>query len=143
MNAEKQIPRQQFLIPNNLLGRIFLWALRRYLNQQRYAVRLRGRTPRQPMGRFTRDVPRSQARRLGVYLNDKHPLMSWEIAARNRCIEDLRRQVERLSGQVNMLMGDLEAANRELAASSHRAESAELLIAETKSTLARAFQFQH
>jgi len=69
--APKLIVRQHFLIPNTVLGRVFLWWARRYLNTETYAIRLRGRTPIVPgkrAGWSCRDVPLSNARRLGVYL---------------------------------------------------------------------------
>lgn len=76
----KTAPPIQFAkIPNNMVGRLFLWALRRWLNKERYSIQTRGRKPRRGFKnpRYSHDLPKAHAKQLGVYITDK-----WENKAR-------------------------------------------------------------
>lgn len=65
-------PRQHFSVPNNIFGRIWLHFMKRWLNKKSYAVQVRGRSPKTPKGRsWAGDVDKKQARRLGIYLNNR------------------------------------------------------------------------
>ncbi len=64
-------PAIQFAkIPNNIIGRLFLWVLRRYMNTDRYSIVTRGRKPRRVI-RYSYDVPKSNAQQLGLYIVDR------------------------------------------------------------------------
>lgn len=72
-------PLQFAKIPNNIMGRVFLWALRRWLNKDRYSIVTRGRKPKRGFKnqRYAHDLPKAHARQLGVYIVDR-----WENKAR-------------------------------------------------------------
>jgi len=65
-------PRQHFNIPNNIIGRVWLWLFRRWVNRASYTIDVKGRSPKSPALRCSHGVPRRHAKRLGVYLNPKH-----------------------------------------------------------------------
>ena len=67
----KKAPPVQFAkIPNNVIGRLFLWVLRRYMNGDRYSIVTRGRKPRRVI-RYSYDVTKSNALELGIYIVDR------------------------------------------------------------------------
>ncbi len=95
----RQAPAIQFAkIPNNVIGHLFLWALRRWLNKERYSIMTRGRKPKRgyKLGRYAHDLPKANARQLGVYIVDR-----WESKAKRWKWEEesrllaLSRQKER------------------------------------------------
>lgn len=61
--------RQHLSIPNNWIGRVFLWALRRWMNHTSYRLTLRGRCVRRPPSRDP--LPMSNAKRIGIYIDQK------------------------------------------------------------------------
>lgn len=79
-------PTQFMSVPNTIWGRSILWALRRYMNKERYSLVLRGRSPKKGFKRTVAsyDTPKQFAKRLGVYIKDH-----WE----DRC-EEYSRQEE-------------------------------------------------
>ncbi len=89
----RQAPAIQFAkIPNNIIGRLFLWALRRWLNKERYSIMTRGRKPRRgyKVGRYAHDLPKAHAKQLGVYIVDR-----WESKARQwKWQEESRERME-------------------------------------------------
>jgi hypothetical protein len=66
-------PLQFAKIPNNIIGRLFLWTLRRWLNKERYSIMTRGRKPKRGFKnpRYAHDLPKAHARQLGVYIVDR------------------------------------------------------------------------
>jgi len=67
----KKAPAIQFAkIPNNVIGHLFLWVLRHWLNSERYSIVTRGRKPRR-VQRYTYDVPKANAQQLGIYIVDR------------------------------------------------------------------------
>jgi hypothetical protein len=64
-------PRQQFSIPNNIAGHIWLWFFNRWVNHKTYAVVRRGRVriPGKPWS--DGGLNQKSSRRIGVYLNEK------------------------------------------------------------------------
>lgn len=60
---------QHLSIPNNWIGRLWLWAFRRWLNHTSYALRLKGRNVRRPP--CTDPLPMSNAKRIGIYIDQK------------------------------------------------------------------------
>ena len=72
-------PIQFAKIPNNIIGRLFLWTLRRWLNKERYSIMTRGRKPRRGFKnpRYSHDLPKAHSKQLGVYIVDR-----WENKAR-------------------------------------------------------------
>ena len=90
-------PIQFAKIPNNIIGRVFLWALRRWLNKERYSIQTRGRKPRRgyKVGRFAHDLPKAHAKQLGVYIVDR-----WENKARQwKWQEKSRERMEQFAKQ--------------------------------------------
>jgi hypothetical protein len=68
---KQKAPAIQFAkIPNNIIGRLFLWVLRRYMNTDRYSIVTRGRKPRRVI-RYSYDVQKSNAQELGLYIVDR------------------------------------------------------------------------
>jgi hypothetical protein len=61
--------RQHLSIPNNWIGRVFLWALRRWMNHTSYKLTLKGRNVRRPP--CTDPLPMSNAKRIGIYIDQK------------------------------------------------------------------------
>ncbi len=61
--------RQHFSVPNNWIGKLFLWALRRWLNHTSYKLTLKGRNVRRPP--CTDPLPMSNAKRIGIYIDQK------------------------------------------------------------------------
>lgn len=72
-HASEQIPPRQFMsVPLHIGGRVFLWVLRRWMNSERYALVLRGRSPRP--GQRRRDSYGANpkiCRRAGLYFEDR------------------------------------------------------------------------
>lgn len=67
--------RQHLRVPNTIVGRIFLWFLRRYMNHATYSLLLRGRAPK-PGKKYRRGafggsatLPLREAKVWGVYFN--------------------------------------------------------------------------
>ncbi len=83
--TKKDPPVQFMSIPNNLIGKGLLWAIRHYMNKERYSLKTRGRGPKKGFKRMAggHDTPKSHARRLGIYIVDR-----WE----DRCIEFQRQE---------------------------------------------------
>lgn len=83
--VRKDPPVQFMSVPNNLIGKGILWAVRHYMNKERYSLVTRGRGPK---GGFKRglgssDTPKKFAKRLGVYIKDR-----WA----DKCIEYQRQE---------------------------------------------------
>jgi len=89
-------PIQFAKIPNNVIGRVFLWALRRWLNKDRYSIMTRGRKPKRgyKVGRFAHDLPKAHARQLGVYIVDRweNKARQWKWAEESRELAKERRE---------------------------------------------------
>ena len=67
----KKAPPVQFAkIPNNIIGHLFLWVLRHWINSERYSIVTRGRKPRRVI-RYSYDVPKANAQQLGIYIVDR------------------------------------------------------------------------
>ena len=83
-------PTQFAKIPNNIIGRLFLWALRRWLNKERYSIMTRGRKPKRgyKVARWQHDLPKAHAKQLGVYIVDR-----WENKARQWKWEEESREL--------------------------------------------------
>jgi len=71
--TRREPPIQFMSVPNNLIGKGILWAVRRYLNKERYSLKTRGRGPKKGFkrGLGSSDTPKSHAKRLGVYIVDR------------------------------------------------------------------------
>lgn len=91
-------PIQFAKIPNNWLGHLFLWALRRWLNKARYSIQTRGRKPRRgyKTPRYAHDLPKAHAKQLGVYITDKWEKKArawkWHEEARERMLAQAKKE---------------------------------------------------
>lgn len=96
-------PTQFMSVPNNLIGKGILWALRHYMNKERYTLVLRGRGPKKGFKRTAAsyDTPKKFARRLGVYIKDH-----WE----DRCVE-YGRQEEHKQWEADQVVAKLVGGN--------------------------------
>lgn len=83
-----------FKVPNSILGNIFVFLLRRYLNRDSYTVRLKGRGKNREYVRdlygygysWTKDMPVPCAEYWGVYIDAKRKTIEqhpgyWNIRA--------------------------------------------------------------
>ena len=67
----KKAPPVQFAkIPNNIIGHLFLWVLRHWINSERYSIVTRGRKPRRVI-RYSYDVPKANAAHAGILEIDR------------------------------------------------------------------------
>lgn len=87
-------PIQFAKVPNNIVGHLFLWLLRRWMNSARYSIVTRGRKPKRgyKVGRWQHDLPKAHAKQLGVYVVDR-----WEKRVRaykyhRKAVEYMKRQ---------------------------------------------------
>lgn len=69
----KMPPRQFASLPNNVITRLWFWWLSRYMNSKRYRLTKRGRAAKRPELRgWGGSVKLVNARRIGLYIDDKH-----------------------------------------------------------------------
>ena len=69
----KMPPRQFASLPNNIITRLWFWWLSRYMNKKRYKLTKRGRAAKRPELRgWGGSVKLINARRIGLYIDDKH-----------------------------------------------------------------------
>ena len=94
----KPVSHHHLLVPNTLVGRIFLWWFKKYLNRETYRIRARGRGPRAATAKangqyarsFDQDLPVAHAKRLALYLDvkdtarERQRLISEQTARRAR-----------------------------------------------------------
>ena len=70
--AKKKVtPIQLLKVPNNWIGKLFLWYFRRHLNRETYRMRCRGRKPRKSQHNSLGFVPLTNAKQVGVYVDFK------------------------------------------------------------------------
>ena len=69
-----KMPARQFAsLPNNIITRLWFWWLSRYMNTKRYKLTKRGRKAKRPELRgWGGNVKLTDARRIGLYIDDKH-----------------------------------------------------------------------
>ncbi len=110
----RQAPALQFAkIPNNIVGRLFLWALRRWLNKERYSIMTRGRKPKRgyKADRFAHDLPKAHARQLGVYIVDRweNKARQWKWQEDARVTALLRREGEEKKARAKEITNKMRA----------------------------------
>jgi len=117
----KKDPPVQFMsIPNNLIGKGLLWAMRHYMNKERYSLVTRGRGPKKGFKRSTGfDTPKSHAKRLGVYIKDKwkdktheydrhEEYKQWEA---DQLVKDTAEALEKAAGLASSLFTPKDEVN--------------------------------
>lgn len=63
---------QMFRVPNNVVGRVFLYLLGRYMNKANYTIRKRGRCAKRKSDRtYFGDVKLKDAKEVGIYITKK------------------------------------------------------------------------
>ena len=86
--VRKDPPVQFMSVPNNLIGKGILWAVRHYLNKERYSLKTRGRGPKKGFKRSfgSHDTPKTHAKRLGVYIVDRweEKMKEWHAEEQHR-----------------------------------------------------------
>ena len=92
----KMPPRQFASLPNNIITRLWFWWVSRYMNTKRYRLTKRGRTAKRPELRgWGGNVKLTDARRIGLYIDDKHDKAEREYwMAQGRYSERSRAEVQ-------------------------------------------------
>lgn len=113
----RQAPPIQFAkIPNNVVGHVFLWALRRWLNKERYSIVTRGRKPKRGFKnpRYSHDLPKANARQLGVYIEDRweRKARQWKWEEEARVLALLRREGEEKKARAKAITTKMNSNGR-------------------------------